>query len=261
MRRQRARKPIPFNMGNRQKHGLFEKNRGRELRKMEPDCKKPRKIGHSCILRGLARKPPEGVVWSIEVAFEIQTPLTTERPWHAAKLNLTRPNRLARCYRSCCARGWESGPGVMKSWGWTFQFHNGFRCCLVARKRRNRPGARFASRGAAEVHSLAASAPGGGKSRGNHQVCWPEPPTGATDEREPDDRRVAIRHRQASPSAAPFGGSGSSLLGSGFPGLTPPGYELAPRTGLGKARQRKLDEHKLDARPTFHHPRTKGGQN
>ncbi len=44
---------IPFNMGNRQKHGLFEKNRGRELRKTEPDCKKPRKIGHSCMLRGL----------------------------------------------------------------------------------------------------------------------------------------------------------------------------------------------------------------
>ena len=46
-------KTIPFNMGNRQKHGLFEKNRGRELRKTEPDCKKPRKIGHSCMLRGL----------------------------------------------------------------------------------------------------------------------------------------------------------------------------------------------------------------
>jgi hypothetical protein len=44
---------IPFNMGHRQKHGLFEKNRGRELRKTEPDCKKPRKIGHSCMLRGL----------------------------------------------------------------------------------------------------------------------------------------------------------------------------------------------------------------
>src|SRR5208337_385435 len=44
---------IPFNMENRQKHGLFEKNRGRELRKTEPDCKKPRKIGHSCMLRGL----------------------------------------------------------------------------------------------------------------------------------------------------------------------------------------------------------------
>ena len=44
---------IPFNMGNRQKQGLFEKNRGRELRKTEPDCKKPRKIGHSCMLRGL----------------------------------------------------------------------------------------------------------------------------------------------------------------------------------------------------------------
>src|SRR5208337_1972838 len=34
------------------------------------------------------------------------------------------------------------------------------------------------------------------------------------------------------PSAAPFGGSGPSLLGSGFLGLTPPGYELAPRSGL-----------------------------
>ena len=100
---------------------------------------------------------------------------------------------------------------VMKSWGWTFQFHGGFRCCLVARKRRNRPGARFASRGAAEVPSLAASAPGEVKSRGNHQLCGPEPPTGATDEREPDDRRVAIRHRHASPSAAPFG---SDFLGS-----------------------------------------------
>ncbi|MGO8903935.1 MAG: AAA family ATPase, partial [Isosphaeraceae bacterium] len=43
-------KSSPFNMGNRQKHGLFEKNRGRELRKTEPDCKKPRKIGHSCML-------------------------------------------------------------------------------------------------------------------------------------------------------------------------------------------------------------------
>ncbi|MGO9811761.1 MAG: XamI family restriction endonuclease [Isosphaeraceae bacterium] len=49
-------KAIPFNMGNRQKHGLFEKNRGRELRKTEPDCKKPRKIGHSCMLRGLRLK-------------------------------------------------------------------------------------------------------------------------------------------------------------------------------------------------------------
>ena len=49
-------KVIPFNMGNRQKHGLFEKNRGRELRKTEPDCKKPRKIGHSCMLRGLVLK-------------------------------------------------------------------------------------------------------------------------------------------------------------------------------------------------------------
>src|SRR5208337_2661589 len=50
---------IPFNMGNRQKHGLFEKNRGRELRKTEPDCKKPRKIGHSCMLRGLVLTTPE----------------------------------------------------------------------------------------------------------------------------------------------------------------------------------------------------------
>jgi hypothetical protein len=49
-------------------------------------------------------------------------------------------------------------------------------------------------------------------------------------------------------------GSGSSLVGSGFLGLTPPGYELAPRTGLGKAGQRRLDEHKVDAKPTFHHP-------
>ena len=50
-------------MRNRQKHGLFEKNRGRELRKTEPDCKKPRKIGHSCILivqiLAVACEPPE----------------------------------------------------------------------------------------------------------------------------------------------------------------------------------------------------------
>ena len=46
-------KAISFNMGNRQKHGLFEKKRDRELRKTELDCKKPRKIGHSCMLRGL----------------------------------------------------------------------------------------------------------------------------------------------------------------------------------------------------------------
>ena len=52
--------PIPFNMGNRQKHGLYEKNRGRELRKTEPDCKKPRKIGHSCMLRGLVLTPKPG---------------------------------------------------------------------------------------------------------------------------------------------------------------------------------------------------------
>ena len=44
------------------------------------------------------------------------------------------------------------------------------------------------------------------------------------------------------------------MLGSGFLGLTPPGYELAPRTGLAKAGQRRLGEHKVDAKPTFHHP-------
>ena len=53
-------------MGNRQKHGLFEKNRGRELRKTEPDCKKPRKIGNSCMLRGLAITTQHGA---------------TPRPW------------------------------------------------------------------------------------------------------------------------------------------------------------------------------------
>jgi hypothetical protein len=39
----------------------------------------------------------------------------------------------------------------------------------------------------------------------------------------------------------------------------PPGARtmpaLAPREGLGKARQRKLDEHKLDERPAFDQPR------
>jgi len=39
----------------------------------------------------------------------------------------------------------------------------------------------------------------------------------------------------------------------------PPGARttpaLAPRKGLGKARQRKLDEHKLDARPAVDQPR------
>jgi hypothetical protein len=38
----------------------------------------------------------------------------------------------------------------------------------------------------------------------------------------------------------------------------PPGARTtstpAPRKGLGKARQRKLDEHELDARPTFDQP-------
>ena len=50
----------PFNMGNPQKHGL-EKNRGRELRKTEPDCKKPRKIGRSCMLRGLVLQNSPGL--------------------------------------------------------------------------------------------------------------------------------------------------------------------------------------------------------
>jgi len=39
----------------------------------------------------------------------------------------------------------QGEPGVMKSWGCTFQFHGGLRCCFAARERRNRPGARLAS--------------------------------------------------------------------------------------------------------------------
>ena len=49
-------------------------------------------------------------------------------------------------------------------------------------------------------------------------------------------------------------GLGVVVARLGIPGANAPGYELAPRTGLRKARQRKLDEHKLDARPTFHQP-------
>ncbi|HKM52443.1 MAG TPA: hypothetical protein VJY33_03475, partial [Isosphaeraceae bacterium] len=64
-------------------------------------------------------------------------------------------------------------------------------------------------------------------------------PNGATDERVPDDRRVAIRHHQSWSLCRLLRGWGSSLAGSGFLGLTPPGYGLAPRSGLEKGRQRK----------------------
>src|SRR5271157_2772412 len=57
------------------------------------------------------------------------------------------------------------------------------------------------------------------------------------------------------PSAAHFiQGLGVIVGRVGIPGLTPPGYEPAPLTGLGKARQRKRDERKLDARPTLVQP-------
>ena len=39
---------------------------------------------------------------------------------------------------------------------------------------------------------------------------------------------------------------------SGSPGATPPGYELAPHTGLDKAPPRTRDEGRLDARATSH---------
>src|SRR5271157_6361222 len=61
---------------------------------------------------------------------------------------------------------------------------------------------------------------------------------GATDEREPDDRRVAIRHRQAGSLCRPLRGSGSSLVGPRFLGLTPPGYELSLLRSLRNCRGR-----------------------
>ncbi len=79
-------------MGNRQKHWLIEKNRGRELRKTEPDCKKPRKIGHSCMLRGLGLRtahnhPPPIFNW-INAAIppgrkshSSDPPASTDSPW------------------------------------------------------------------------------------------------------------------------------------------------------------------------------------
>jgi hypothetical protein len=79
-------------MGNRQKHRLLEKNRGRELRKTEPDCKKPRKIGHSCMLRGLglrtAHKHPPPIFNWINAAIppgrkshSSDPPASTDSPW------------------------------------------------------------------------------------------------------------------------------------------------------------------------------------
>ena len=46
---------------------------------------------------------------------------------------------------------WEGVAGAVKSWGCTFRFQGGFLCCFIARKRRNRPSARFASRAARQV--------------------------------------------------------------------------------------------------------------
>ena len=43
---------------------------------------------------------------------------------------------------------------------------------------------------------------------------------------------------RAALSVAPFGGSESSWVGTGFLGLTPPGYELSPLAGLRPASQR-----------------------
>ena len=51
----------------------------------------------------------------------------------------------------------------------------------------------------------------------------------------------------------PLGGSRLSLVRSGSPGAdAPPGYELAPHTGLDKAPPRTRNEGRLDARATSH---------
>ncbi len=70
-----------------------------------------------------------------------------------------------------------------------------------------------------------------------HQRCFPEPPTGATERVEPDERHVAITHGQANSLFRLLRGPGASFVGSGFLGLTPPGYQLSPRSGLKKVRQ------------------------
>jgi len=102
------------------------------------------------------------------------------------------------------------------------------------------PSARFASRGAAEVHSLAASAPGKVESRGNDQLYWPEPQRGRHDEmtaagRSPGrDQRPPVMVLLPPPSAARRH-RWSGRVGSGFLALTPPGYELAPCSELEAA--------------------------
>src|SRR5208337_5525791 len=99
---------------------------------------------------------------------------------------------------------------------------------------------RFPRGGTPGVPSLSAGATGIETTdavRGNDQFYRAEPRTRATDARAPDDRRVAIKHRQSWSLCRPLRGWGSSLAGSGYLGLTPPGYELAPRSGLEMVRQ------------------------
>ena len=56
----------------------------------------------------------------------------------------------------------------------------------------------------------------------------------------------------AIPAAAPSGAQDYRWFVRNPLGLTPPGYELAPHTGLDKAPPRTRDEGRLDARATSH---------
>src|SRR5271165_5574775 len=56
----------------------------------------------------------------------------------------------------------------------------------------------------------------------------------------------------AIPAAAPSGAQDYRWFVRDPLGLTPPGYELAPHTGLDKAPPRTRDEGRLDARATSH---------
>ena len=72
--------------------------------------------------------------------------------------------------------------------------------------------------------------------------------------------RISVRpgHRApaatlpAIPAAAPSGAQDYRWFVRDPLGLTPPGYELAPHTGLDKAPPRTRDEGRLDARATSH---------
>ena len=70
--------------------------------------------------------------------------------------------------------------------------------------------------------------------RGNDQLCRPDPQRGRQISARPADRRDAVRHRQSWSLCRPLRRLDVIVgrVGSGFLGLTPPGYELALRLGL-----------------------------